>query len=186
MHSLRNIHMIKSITLAVVVILLGTFSINAQEPVAQWENITTSSIEGTRTTCMAEGKNGAIMLGSIGGVYRSDDMGSSWKKVNNGIPVKPTLAMCATPDGVVYISVDTSVFRSIDNGDSWVRVTNNINPKPVGFLYAYKDGRVFAGPWGALFVTKDSGTTWQSYDTYMPRNNNEKSKLLRLHCLWEI
>lgn len=145
----------------------------AQEPTAQWENITTSSIEGTRTTCMAEGKNGAIMLGSIGGVYRSDDMGISWKKVNNGIPVKPTLAMCATPDGIVYISVDTSVFRSFDNGDSWVRVTNNINPKPVGFLYAYKDGRVFAGPWGALFVTKDSGTTWQSYDTYMPRNNNE-------------
>ena len=77
--------------------------------------------------------------GPEGGIYRSEDGGDTWEKLDNGLPDpdigKIGLAISASQPDIVYAIVEaqdrqqTGLYRSDDRGASWEH-RNTINPIP--------------------------------------------------------
>ena len=69
-------------------------------------------------------------------IYRSDDGGNNWKKLNNGIPKsnKGKIGLAISPQNpdVVYAAVELDrtkggVFRSENKGESWKKMSNTVS-----------------------------------------------------------
>jgi photosystem II stability/assembly factor-like uncharacterized protein len=79
----------------------------------------------------------ALMGGGPGtAIYRSDDGGNNWKKLNNGIPKsnKGKIGLAISPQNpdVVYAAVELDrtkggVFRSENKGESWKKMSNTVS-----------------------------------------------------------
>ena len=117
-----------------------------------------------------------------GGVFRSTDGGSTWKKLTNGLPPQTgRIGLAVTPASprVVMAVVQSDaggtsgideiesraggVFRSEDGGDTWVRASR-LNPRPFYFsqirIDPVNDRRVYVLGY-ALAVSDDGGTSWR-------------------------
>ena len=117
---------------------------------------------------------------SVGGIYRSTDGGSSWKKLETGLPAStgriglsvyaanPKILFAViqseeggTADGVV--SKAGGIFRSEDGGSTWTRV-NGLNPRPFYFSQIRVDpadsARVYVLGFG-LHVSFDGGKSFR-------------------------
>jgi photosystem II stability/assembly factor-like uncharacterized protein len=113
-----------------------------------------------------------------GGIFRSDDGGATWKKLNAGLPSRTGrigLAIFPKDSRIVYATVESDlggtgrdefddrspnggVFRSDDHGDTWTRMTD-INPRPFYFsriaVDPKNDKRVYIAGWD--FSVSDDG-----------------------------
>ena len=85
--------------------------------------------------------------GGIGsGIYKTTNGGSTWEKVENGLPSgdkgRIGLAASRTRSNVIYATVqhaDSSGFyRSGNGGRSWVRM-NSLNPRPMYYSHIFVD-----------------------------------------------
>ena len=95
-----------------------------------------------------------------GGVFRSDNNGSSWQKVGlDGEPVQAVLSLAGTIFAGGEDIIGGKVYFSNNNGDTW---DYRYLPYPAFSVYcfAYKDGKVFAGTDGGLYSSSDSGNSW--------------------------
>ena len=118
----------------------------------------------------------------VGGIFKSTDGGSTWKKLTNGLPgrtgrigldiyKKNTRIMAAVvqSDEGGTSSIDSpnskkgGVFRSEDGGETWVRV-NALNPRPFYFskirIDPANDQRVFILGF-MLHVSEDGGKSFR-------------------------
>lgn len=118
----------------------------------------------------------------VGGVFKSIDGGSTWKKLENGLPKqlgRIGLATSASKPGTVMAIVQSDeggtsdidqnhsrrggVFRSEDGGESWQRV-NTFNPRPFYFsrieIDPANDQRVYVLAWH-VYVSDDGGKTFR-------------------------
>jgi len=115
------------------------------------------------------------------GIFKSQDMGNTWKAINYGLKTKYTWAIEVDPTNskILYLATDGGgVFKSTNGGDSWNAinkgltnydvVTLRINPKDAKILYAGTLG-------GGVFKSGDSGENWQ-----------ELSKGLENKFVWDI
>jgi photosystem II stability/assembly factor-like uncharacterized protein len=62
---------------------------------------------------------------TTGGLFRSEDLGASWARVDGGIPHSDLTGIVTHPDGhTLYVSDFTwgGIFRSIDGGSTWERM----------------------------------------------------------------
>lgn len=75
--------------------------------------------------------DGTILAGTSTGVihsanvFRSDDHGATWRRLNGGVPHSDLTGIAIHPDGrTIYTSDFTrgGVFRSVDEGRTWTRV----------------------------------------------------------------
>jgi len=95
-----------------------------------------------------------------GGVFRSDNNGSSWQKVGlDGEPVQAVLSLAGTIFAGGEDIIGGKVYFSTNNGDTW---DYRYLPYPAFSVYcfAYKAGKVFAGTDGGLYSSSDSGNSW--------------------------
>lgn len=135
---------------------------------------------------------------SAGGVYRSDDGGSSWKPVNQGVRAdylprtRPETGHCvhrlvmhpARPDRL-YQQSHNGTYRSDDRGDSWVEITEGL-PSDFGYAIATDPNdadTVFVIPeesshirttvGGAITVyrSRDAGAHWEPLRSGLPQEN---------------
>jgi photosystem II stability/assembly factor-like uncharacterized protein len=118
----------------------------------------------------------------VGGIFKSVDGGSTWKKLGNGLPRqlgRIGLAVAASKPGTVMAIVQSDeggtsdidqnhsrrggVFRSEDGGESWQRV-NTFNPRPFYFsrldIDPANDQRVYVIAWH-VYVSDDAGKTFR-------------------------
>ena len=119
----------------------------------------------------------------LGGIFRSDDGGATWKKLAGGLPSRTGrigLAVFPKDARVVYATVESDlggtgrdefddrspsggVFRSDDYGDTWTRMTD-LNPRPFYFsriaIDPADDKRVYVGGWD-LLVSDDGGKNFR-------------------------
>ena len=113
----------------------------------------------------------AIISGSRndGGIYRSEDGGSTWKKLGGGLPTgiigKSNIAVSAASPRRVYVLIEAEkpkagVYRSDDAGDTWTQVStmNALLLRP--FYYTNID----ADPTNADNVWVQNETMWKSTD----------------------
>ena len=78
----------------------------------------------------------AVWGGTGGGIFKSTDGGTTWKKLAQGLPASLTqaeLAIAPSNPRRLYAAVsaddgETGIFRSDDAGESWVRTTTDTRP----------------------------------------------------------
>lgn len=118
----------------------------------------------------------------VGGIYKSIDGGSTWKKLTQGLPGltgRIGLTMSAKSPRVVYAVVQSDeggtssidevrskkggVFRSDDGGETWTRMSP-VNPRPFYFsqirVDPANDAKVYLLGY-MMHVSEDSGKTWR-------------------------
>ena len=126
---------------------------------------------------LAEGMPGRVYVATASTPYRSDDGGSRWEMINNGIDRRYTLHIASAPDGpnVVLVTVSENArrgnpkfYRSTDGGESWNMVEGlGQGESPAEMVVAFdwdpeEAGRVYAGTdGGGLFQSRDDGRTWE-------------------------
>ena len=122
-----------------------------------------------------------------GGIYRSTDGGTTWRKLGNGLPTglfgKSNVAVTAADPRRVYALVEASpgggLYRSDDGGDSWRLVSDRKELITRPFYYdnitadPTNPDVVYVGTEG-FYRSADGGVTWTTVRT--PHGDN--------HDLW--
>ncbi|MBC7774161.1 MAG: T9SS type A sorting domain-containing protein [Phycisphaerae bacterium] len=101
-----------------------------------------------------------------GGIFRSDDNGTSWTPVNSGLTNTDVSSLAVNG---VYLFAGTSggIFRSDDNGANWTSINSWI-PLDVNSL-AVMGTNLFAGTYHeGVFRSDDNGTNWASIGNGLP------------------
>ena len=134
---------------------------------------------------------------STGGVYRSDDGGTSWQVKNRGVRAEfmpdkyPEFGQCvhkivhhAARPGRLFLQNHWGLYRSDDGGDSWRDIANGV-PSDFGFcigVHPRDPDQVFIVPLHSdgfrcvpegkvrVYRTKDAGASWQPLSRGLPQN----------------
>jgi photosystem II stability/assembly factor-like uncharacterized protein len=136
----------------------------------------------------AERKPWTIISGAReGGIYKSTDGGSTWKKLGGGLPTelfgKSNLAVTPASPNAVWAILEakpgSGLYRSDDAGETWQLVSNyapmltrpfyytgvTVHPRDPNTMWAYSEG---------FYKSTDGGRTWRSQN--VPHGDN--------HDLW--
>lgn len=123
------------------------------------------------------------------GVYRTEDGGEKWKRIESGLPANFGFVMwrdaasgrlftipLASDDNRVPVDGSLRVYRSDDDGDSWAVSGSGWNEAPqfTGVLRGAFDGDnegtfCFGTTGGKLWLTRDNGGGWQELGPAFPR-----------------
>ncbi len=130
--------------------------------VAQWK-LANGPYGGLQRAILFKGTD-VFVASSGGGVYRSSDLGATWKPVNKGLS-NFTPGTLALNGSAIFAGTDGGgVFVSNNNGDLWTKVTTGITNQYVGGLATQAStNRIYAGTMGGVFVSTNNGTTWSNY-----------------------
>lgn len=129
-----------------------------------------------------------ISGGTIGGIYKSSDMGKTWRKLEAGLPSgligKIDLAVTPAAPGRVYALIEApepvgGLYRSENSGENWSLISSRLELLDRPFYYCNVDVHPLNAD--AVFVSStsfwrsnDAGKTWQNVNT--PHGDN--------HDLW--
>jgi len=127
---------------------------------------TRSGPEGgeVRTLAVHPFDESVVFAGTIDGVYRSDDGGSTWSRKSDGIGSRIVQAIVINPhrtdEMFVLVWDDHGLFKSVDGGETWLplgfgegRDFRILRYSPTPFvLYGIEEYD--------LFISVDSGQTW--------------------------
>lgn len=120
------------------------------------------------------------------GVYRSDDSGSNWVDICDGLHDRFGFVIAAARDGGVYVvpqdmdkvrfSGQLTVYRTRDDGASWTPLTSGL--PEVDNITLYREGMAadscdpagvyFGTSEGDLFHTSDGGEAWRKLAEGLP------------------
>jgi photosystem II stability/assembly factor-like uncharacterized protein len=114
----------------------------------------------------------AAWSGTDGGVFKSTDGGTTWRKLTKGLPagedgvVQANLAVAPSDPQRVYAAIaasrGTAIYRSDDAGESWSRITTD--PRPAARIGGGDLPRLAVHPTNPDIVFSDSIVTWKSTD----------------------
>jgi photosystem II stability/assembly factor-like uncharacterized protein len=123
-----------------------------------------------------------LYIGTNGqGVFRSSDMGKSWKPVAQNIPAADAyIGSIARADSVLIISTVRSVFRSLDHGNTWQQVSTGLpDGNGIGSMI-YTGDHVIAGVQSyGIYLSSDLGASWQKSDSGLEENTPSALILLQ-------
>jgi photosystem II stability/assembly factor-like uncharacterized protein len=110
-------------------------------------------------TCLHE-TGGIVLLGTLGGVYRSADSGATWTETSLGFMSVSRIA--SNDDGLCAAAGSRGVFLSTDAGFTW---TETQLRSTVHAVAVAPDGALYAGSGGwsdpaAVHISTDRGHSW--------------------------
>ncbi len=129
--------------------------------------------------------NTSIAYGNGGRIYRSENGGSSWEILDNGLPIKQlsrsSIAISNSDPDILYVSIVDSTFllqgiyKTTNGGDAWTAVTEgNVDNGMTNPLsnFGWYFGRIFINPNNnntiyllgvRLWRSLSSGASWSVY-----------------------
>lgn len=137
--------------------------------------------------------SGGEMSESEGGIYRSIDDGTTWEKINNGLPTglvgKIDLAVTPANSSVLAANVEApnpegGLYWSVDQGENWTHISNDKGIQNRPFYYTNLDidptnEKIIYSNANPLRKSVDGGKTWttmkvphgDNHDMWMNPNN---------------
>lgn len=108
---------------------------------------------------------GQVTIGTIEGIYRTDDGGQSWFKLPGALSQQTVHALYQGEDGVIWAGAGDGLWRSEDYGVTWAQATD---APPVTVLRlgqmrtADGDAWLWVGSeYAGLWLSADGGASWQ-------------------------
>lgn len=126
--------------------------------------------------CLHADRPARILAATATGVYRSEDLGSTWTESNHGIPYTFAWKLAVAPDNPDHLMASISQRREVDSdqilvtsfdgGLTWQPRINglpSLNGKRITAITSVND-KVFAfgTEAGNIFLTTNSGELWRS------------------------
>lgn len=121
--------------------------------------------------------NNVLYAGVWGdGVYKSENDGDNWTKVNNGLSNLFVTSIEINREGDVYVGTfGGGVFRSTNKGAQWTPMNDGLIDLNIKTLCIYENGDMLAGSYGGGVTKYDSLKTW--------RRINDKMTFLDINCI---
>jgi len=135
---------------------------------------------------------------SAAGAFRTDDAGTTWRPINQGLRSEhipdPTaeighcvhrLAMHPSRPGVLFMQKHWDVMRSDDGGDNWVDISDNL-PTDFGFtidVHAHEPETIYVVPIKSdsehyplegmlrVYRSRTGGNEWEALTKGLPQND---------------
>ncbi len=130
---------------------IGTVAVDPLNP-----DIVYAGLAEIRAEQIAEGN---------GDVYRSNDAGASWTKLNLGDPNAALYKIVVDPlhDNDVYVAASNGFFRSSDSGQTWAHVdTMQSRGLVAGIDNRHAQVVLYRAAWTAgVYRSQDGGATWR-------------------------
>jgi len=72
-------------------------------------------------------------------LYKSDDMGKTWKAIASNLPNEPINVVAEEPrdEDILYVGTELGVYISLDQGKRWISLCNNLPTTPVHDLVVH-------------------------------------------------
>lgn len=135
-----------------------------------WTNINDDLIHSTINKIFS-GNNNAIFAGNFfGGLYRSDDKGTNWVAINNGLNIYGFTDghindITENSAGYLFASAgywESEVYRSSDSGENWEQSLgfSQTGSSFIRPLAVNSSGDIYAGTYSKLMHSEDNGVNW--------------------------
>ena len=116
------------------------------------------------------------------GIYTSDNVGTTWTALNNGLPiadgatsVQPA-ASVGGATGLVYAGTKHGIFRSMDNGTHWSESGQVLQGVPIQHILidfrSANASTLYVGTKFGAFRSDDSGQNWSGIASGFPANTS--------------
>ena len=120
--------------------------------------------------CIGKSESGFILTGTILGVFRSTDDGTTWLKHNDGLTnAEPINAMTFNSTGSFYSALSSGLFCSVNDGINW-KQTCIRNENIQTLISTPLNGYLFAGTEYGIIRSTDGGLTWSEKSGYWHAN----------------
>ena len=143
--------------------------INSKDGGHTWTPQTGTALDGfTVTKIVVHPRDATIAWAATvgGGVFSTQDGGSTWKPSSNGLPTRVMdLALDPIDQNILYAATAAAgVYKSLDGGKSWRASSAGMDPnEPIGSLVfdPLHSNVLYAGSWrSGVYMSQDSGRTW--------------------------
>ncbi|HEV7667787.1 MAG TPA: hypothetical protein VGS22_04635 [Thermoanaerobaculia bacterium] len=130
-----------------------------------WHYLTAALPEiGKVTSLLVDPRRpGTIFAGTWRQAYRSDDGGTTWRGVFDGM-VLDSEVFTLTPgweEGEIWASTCGWVYQTLNGGGSWKRYQQGLGERRTPSFAVLPDGRLLAGTVAGAYFSTDGGATWK-------------------------
>ncbi|MCB0793344.1 MAG: T9SS type A sorting domain-containing protein [Flavobacteriales bacterium] len=132
---------------------------------------------GGRVASLHEASDGALLCGTLKGLYRSTDDGMSWQNISGSYGNWSFASITSTPSGNYLVLKSLyEVLRSSDGGQNWTPLVTP-NWTSASKLIANSSGQVFISTNTNAWRSDDEGDTWTAIPTPAPQHNLRSLRL---------
>lgn len=125
---------------------------------------------------------GLLYVGTVdANVWRSDDAGSSWQEIKEGLPERYVTSVKASPEFADWVYVTFSGYKDNDfiprlhrsntRGDNWEDISGDLPDLAINdvcILPGHRDSILFVATDGGVYGSMNSGQNWERLGLNMP------------------
>lgn len=115
---------------------------------------------------LAQSAGGSLFIaGEAGALFRSDDMGGSWQRLDPGYGGSLFGLVAGSDNSMLAYGLRGRIFRSTDNGDSWTGIDNPRRATLLDATQSVDGSLVLVGSGGTMLSSRDNGASFQAMET---------------------